>query len=535
MIAAILRAQLLSMRMRSARRAGAVFSAITSLIFYGFWAFIGWAAFLFFVSPRNAPNFLPALSSGLLFVMIYWQFAPILSASFGASLDLRKLLVYPIPRGRLFAVEILLRITSCMEMLLLIAGAAIGLILNPLHGPATAAFVITGATIFAATNILLSAGARSLLERTLLRSRLREIMVLFIVLAGLIPQVLVVANIRKAALVRFLPSQLFWPWAAAARLMLHEPAAASAVIAFFYLAAAWWFGRTQFERGIAYDPAQLSAARSGKQESTDRAGGVADALFRLPARFLPDPIAGLVEKELRTLVRIPRFRLVYAMSCFLGIVLYLPGMSGGRRSPSFFTENAMPVMALYGLLMLGQISYWNAFGFDRSAVQAYFSWPIRFRDALLAKNAAVVLLLVPQIIFVAFVARAARLPSSAGKFLETIAVVLVASLYWFAVGNVCSVRLPRAMDPDKMNQMSNKMQAFTIWSAPILLLPVGLAYWARVVFDSEIVFSGVLLIAAILGVTFYWVGIDSAASAANRGRESMLMELSRSEGPVSTT
>ncbi|HEY6790590.1 MAG TPA: hypothetical protein VI365_25110, partial [Trebonia sp.] len=117
-------------------------------------------------------------------------------------------------------------------------------------------------------------------------------------------------------------------------------------------------------------------------ENTD---GFMDRIFRLPSRFLLDPIAVLVEKELRTLARIPRFRLVYAMSCFFGIVLYLPSLKRGHTD-TFFHQNALPFMALYGLLMLGQITYWNAFGFDRSAAQGYFSWPIRFRDVLIAKN-----------------------------------------------------------------------------------------------------------------------------------------------------
>src|SRR6266851_4480334 len=41
----------------------------------------------------------------------YWQIIPVLSASMGAGLDMRKLLVYPAPHGRLFLVEVLLRLT----------------------------------------------------------------------------------------------------------------------------------------------------------------------------------------------------------------------------------------------------------------------------------------------------------------------------------------------------------------------------------------------------------------------------------------
>ena len=163
MISAILRAQLLSMRLRvGTRRGGAIFSVVTGLIFYGFWAFLAWGAMLYFAAPANAPNFLPVLSSGLLFVMMYWQVAPVISAGFGASLDLRKLLIYPIPHGKLFTVEVLLRLTNCAEMLILVTGAAAGLLRNPLYGAKAGVFVVCGALIFAATNILLSAGARHL-------------------------------------------------------------------------------------------------------------------------------------------------------------------------------------------------------------------------------------------------------------------------------------------------------------------------------------------------------------------------------------
>ena len=204
-----------------------------------------------------------------------------------------------------------------------------------------------------------------------------------------------------------------------------------------------------------------------------------ERLFRLPGGVFPDPLGALCEKELRTLARIPRFRMVYGMSCFFGIVLYLPQL----RNPnphSFFMQNALPLMALYGLLMLGPISYWNAFGFDRSADAGYFSWPIRFprradrqeHHYWLAADSA-------DVADRRWFAMAAHMPTSPAKFVETIVVILIAALYWFAVGNICSVRMPRAMDPDKMNQMANKMQALCIWTAPFLLLPIGLAYWAR--------------------------------------------------------
>jgi ABC-2 type transport system permease protein len=532
MIAAILRAQLLSMRLRSrARRGSAIFSALTGLFFYGFWGFLAWGGMVFFSQPDQQPYFVAVLSSELMFVMLYWQLAPVISASFGASLDLRKLLAYPIPHGKLFLVEILLRITTCAEMLIVVGGTAIGLLRNPLYGARAAVYIVTGALVFGAMNILLSAGARNWLERVFMRTRLREVFFLVVVMGSLAPQFMVFMHVKSAALMRLAPSQIVWPWAAIARLMLRQPAALSGAAAIAWLGVSWWFSRWQFERSVRFDGA---AVRRPRLESPLKTDGLVDRLFRLPARFLPDPIAALAEKELRTFARIPRFRLVYAMSCFFGLVLYFPTMRH-PRSDSFFRQNAMPLMALYGLLMLGPITYWNSFGFDRSAAQGYFSWPIRFRDVLIAKNLSVVLMLAPQIALVALVCRAAKIPASPGKILETFAVMIVTSLYWFALGNICSVRIPRALDPDKMNQMANKLQALTIWTAPFLLLPIALAYWSRWFFGSDLVFAGIMVVAAITGLIFYWVGLDSAVNTASLRREAMLVELSRSEGPLSTT
>jgi ABC-2 type transport system permease protein len=533
MIAAILRAQFLSMRLRvGTRRGGAIFSVITSLFFYGFWGFLAWGALLFFSAPDEAAFFVPALTGGLMLVMAYWQLAPVISASFGASLDLHKLLAYPIPHGKLFFVEILLRIATCGEMTIVLAGAVIGLLRNPAYGLRAAPQILGGAAIFAAMNILLSAGTRNWLERIFLRTKLKEVMIFVFVVIGLAPRLLISMHVKETSFFRFVPSQVVWPWSGTGRLMLADPAALGLLSATGWLAASFLFSRWQFERSIRYDAASTRVSRPSAADSTS--DGIIDRLFRFPSRILPDPLAALAEKELRTLSRIPRFRLVYAMSAFFGIVLYFPNMKHARPD-SFFNQHALLFMATYGLLMLGQITYWNSFGFDRSAVQGYFSWPIAFRDVLIAKNLTVILLMVPQILVVSLIASAAHIPVGPAKIAETVGVMFITSLYWLAMGNICSVRMPRALDPDKMNQMSNKMQAMTIMAAPFLLLPLVLAYWAQWFFESELLFAGLLFVAAAVGGVFYWVGLDSAVNTAHQRRESILMELSRSEGPLSIT
>src|SRR5260221_14530123 len=113
MITAILRAQWLSMRsfqLDSHRRA-AIFSVVTAVVWYAFWTFLAYAAEAFIASAESAEALARPLPIALMFVFLYWQLAPLVSASLGASLDLKKLLVYPIPHRKLFVVEVLLRIT----------------------------------------------------------------------------------------------------------------------------------------------------------------------------------------------------------------------------------------------------------------------------------------------------------------------------------------------------------------------------------------------------------------------------------------
>jgi ABC-2 type transport system permease protein len=310
--------------------------------------------------------------------------------------------------------------------------------------------------------------------------------------------------------------------------MAGDRAVIAAPVAILWLGAAWWFSRGQFFRSLRFD------ADERRQPGLDaRPAGAMERIFRLPSRFLPDPLAALVEKEMRTLSRIPRVRVVFAMSCFFGLVLFLPSIMGKRPASSRFVENALPIMAVYGLLMLSQLTFWNCFGFDRSALMGYFCWPIRLRDVFVAKNLTVALVLLPQIVIVWGMTAVIRLPASPGKFLEAVIVMIAAALYWFGLGNIASVRLPRAMNPEKMNQMSGKMQALTIWVAPLLLLPIVLAYVARAVFHSQLIFAAVMGVALILGAIFYHVCLDSAVEAARTRRETMLQTLSHSEGPIS--
>ena len=123
----------------------------------------------------------------MLMIFIYWQIVPIIMVSTGVSLDLTRLLVYPIPHGQLFTIEVILRVTTCIEMLLLSIGMCAGIVMNP-RLPAWGALSVV---VFALFNLFISAGLKDLLGRLLLRKGFREAIIFVIVLLAALPQLFI--------------------------------------------------------------------------------------------------------------------------------------------------------------------------------------------------------------------------------------------------------------------------------------------------------------------------------------------------------
>jgi ABC-2 type transport system permease protein len=539
MIAAILRAQWLSMQAwrLGSRRRGAVFSLITGAVWYGFWTVLAISAFSFTSNPQMVSAIEFGLPFGLLFIMLYWQLAPLVSASLGASLDLKKLLIYPVRHSDLFLIEAILRLTTCLEMVLVLGGLALGLMRNPAYGAwANAWRVLPPFVLFIVFNLLLAAGTRNLLERLLLRKRVREVMVLFFVILGALPQLFIASGsptgrLRNLALTA--PS-VFWPWSATALAAIGERMLPALAVLASWSLVAYAFGRRQFERSLRYD-AQAAQAM-GAKPARDVTESWVNRICRIPSVILPDPLGALVEKELRTLIRTPRFRLVFIMGFSFGLIVWLPLALGRHEGDSMLANNFLTVVSVYALTLLGQVSYWNAFGFDRSAAQVYFSLPVPISRALAGKNIAAATFIFLEMAAVSTACLLLRFQLPPFKILEAFLVTPVVGLYLLALGNLSSIHYPRAMNPERVAQggAASRFQALMFLLYPIAMLPVFLAYLARYAFGSQLIFYLMLAFAALLGGVIYWIAMDSAVSAAYRRRELLLTELSRSEGPVVT-
>jgi len=532
MIAAILRAQFLSMRW--GRGKGSIWRFLPLTIWYLFWL----ASSVFaFVLAREADlaSLRRDLPIGFLGVTVYWQFMPMLSASMGMGLDLRKLRIYPAVHRELFLVEVLLCFTTAVEMLLVIAGGVAGLLANQEAGGwAAAPRILVPALLLILFNALLASGTRSLLGRLLARRKIREVVILVTTCLWMLPRILVQYRIHPKWLgpvEQALRGPKF-PWSAAAAAALGDftPFLTLAL----WLLAALWFGRSQFERNLRYDAVAAQAMVVRKDASRRR--GVGEAFFAFPRLLWRDPLAAIVEKELRSLVRTPRFRMVFVMGFTFGILVWLPVVLGGNGARTGGSGYFLVFVCIYALTMLGQVTYWNCFGFDRSATLFYFAAPQPISQVLIGKNIAAMVFVYLDVTILSAVVGTFRLTAGWGQVAETLMVVGICAVYLLGLGNMASVNYPRPLNPENVSRggSSGRSQGLLLLFYPVALMPVFLAYLARWALKSELAFLAVLAIAAVIGCVVYWIGLDSAVIAARAKREQLFLALTQGEGPIAS-
>jgi ABC-2 type transport system permease protein len=260
-----------------------------------------------------------------------------------------------------------------------------------------------------------------------------------------------------------------------------------------------------------------------------------DWFYRWPSLLLRDPLGALIEKEFRFLVRSPRFRLVFLMGFTFGLVIWLP-MVFVPRGPlgEFFVRNYLTVVCVYSLMLMSEVCFWNAFGFDRSAAQFYFLAPVSFTRVLVGKNLTAVFFMVTEIAMVTGVCLLLRMPFDMRRLFEAYGVAAVVIILLFAAGNQLSIHQARGVNPANSFRTgaAGRLQAMLFAIYPITFAPLGLAYLARYAFGSQAALYVVLSLDAIAGLIFYRISLDSAVRAADRTKESLLAALSVGDGPI---
>ncbi len=510
-------------------------SLILSVVWYGLWlaAAVGAAITPSIVGRGDIEKALP----GLLFIMLaYWQLAPVLTMSLGVSLQMHKVMIYPVTTRTLFAVECLLRLGTGLEMVLVLGGLFLGLVVagTPHRWELALAFVL-----FVSFNVLLSAGIRNSIERVFQKRRLREVVVLLVVSATLLPQILVwSAAAREFAFWALLGGRSvpYWmlPSGLAARIAVGSWAWSDAGILAGMVIAAGVFGYRQFRKGCQPDnsfaTATIPKSRRGRRLS------LKERLVRAPSRVLRDPIGALVEKEIVYLWRSPRFRLPFFMGFTFGVLAWVPLMKQWESSLGLWmSDSAITLISLYALLLLGPVLFLNRFGFDRGAARFYFWLPLDMRWLLVAKNFATLLYALLEVALVGVTCALIGLPISAEQLIEAFTVALIALLYLLSVGNHMTVRFPSRSNPDRVSRAGpghGITGAVQFLLFPASLFPVLFAFVVRHSDGGQQGFLLTLALAAVGGCSLYLAVLDSSARYAEQNRELLLSHLSEGEDPI---
>lgn len=512
------------------RRLRVSVSILFSIFWYGLWmaAAAGAALIPNLIGREDVES---ALGGILLFAMGYWQLAPLMTLSLGISLEMSKVMIYPVSIYTLFGAECLLRVATGFEILLLLIGLFGGLAWagSPYLVELGFAFLL-----FVAFNVFLSAGIRNLVERLFQRRRLREIVLVVLVSCTILPQLLMWSKGARTAFRNVLTStrgipDWMHPSGLAARVSIGEGVVWDWILLLAMVGGAAIFGFVQF---VASCRRGVGAASSATPKSTLLGG----RMLRVLSRWVADPIGALVEKEIRYLWRSPRFRLPFFMGFTFGVAAWVPIMRHWQDTVGAWMEHsAVTLISLYAFLLLGPVMFLNRFGFDRQSTRFYFWLPLGFRDLLIAKNLATLFFAGLELALVALACRLIGLAIGFEQILEAALIGLIAMLYLLSVGNHMSVHFPVASNPDRVSRagMGHGLRAaiqFTLF--PLSLAPIAAAIASRYYWGGDQSFAETLAVAALAGAGIYLFTLDRAAAYGEKFRELMLSHLTEGGGPM---
>jgi ABC-2 type transport system permease protein len=441
------------------------------------------------------------------------------------ALDLRRLLVYPLPPGRVWAHGLAASLVGdpfAVFWSILLLGSFLGAALGrpgawlPLLALAMAAFAMA--------TVALVALVQELLGRLLRRKRSRELAVaavyvgmgLGLALLSGVGRAGAFEVLRALGKLRWIAFPAAFATEAASRLYRHDaPGALPWLVALALLgvAAAW----------LAFRLALASALSGGEVASVDPGTG--------RGWGLPGAGGALLEKEVKYLLRHP----------LAGVLaLVLPALSGvvawkvAPRIPEEAGEviRALPLFLLVLYTHMATQPFWlNAFGFERGGVRALLLAPVRAARALAAKNAAAYLFALAVFAACAGVSVAVGGAPPAWALAAALALHAGIAPWLLAAGNLVSILNPRAAPVNlhrggALSAVSGFVGMLVLSAATgLFALPVLLSLrleepWALV---------GAWAALGLAGLVLYRWSLPRAGALLERRRESVLSAVAGDE------
>ena len=468
-------------------------------------------------------------------IFLIWQLFPFFVAGFGASLEFRTMLRFPLRLSAFYIIGLAYgladfsAIACTLWLLALTAGAATA-------RPSILPVMLVASLIFLLMNVTIERLLGSWLERLLARRRTRELFLGLFVLSMISLQFVAPFVERhgktlRPIVERLIPYFAFLPPSLAGRGVAgaaqHDVVAAlvgfAGLIAYllFFSVFLWLRFASQ------YCGEELSETAAPQRVAKRSAVEFADASDALTA--LPPSVAAVVRKEFRYLLR-NGFSFITLLIPPLMVLFFTTRFSDQRHvnRPNLTPEMFFPGMMAYLVLILLAPAY-NAFAYESRGIQTYFTAPVRFRDILLGKNLLLISVLFLELaVSIAVFAFRVGLPSLP-RFLATLAAVVFVTVGQLAIANWSSLSFPRKLEFGQMrNQRQSGMAVLLVFGVQITLAALSTfiflaGKWTGNVWLPLEAFS-FLAAAAIAG---YVASLDPLSRLAETKRETLIEALCR--------
>lgn len=413
----------------------------------------------------------PLLGWVLVVLTGLWLLVPLMTATFGDSVDAARLRRYPLTSWQLVVVDLIVGAGDPWTILFypLLAGIAAGVAIAE---PVALATALPGLLLLALFCLATLRVIQRLVSGVFASRRRREIVIVVFILLLLTPQLVIlwvdrngqrshlpedpqeqVARMRERAeawleVVAWTPPVLAVRALAGAEEQGTPSALAGLAGVLAWAGIAVWVARRQLDRdfaGIAEGRAARTARTRGGP-STTRGLSVG-----LPG--LTPHQAAVVEKEMRYVYRSPR-ALVTTVVPPVAAVLLAAGMPG-----------AGPALAGSGFRLVGVTAYMlvaglqltaNAFGLDRHGAKVYVLAPVRVRDVLIGKNVVAALVFAAQLVVVVVGTWILGGGLAADSVLMAACAAVVGLPLFLAAGNMLSTVFPKGVDPGSISGQGSR-------------------------------------------------------------------------------
>jgi len=245
----------------------------------------------------------------------------------------------------------------------------------------------------------------------------------------------------------------------------------------------------------------------------------------------PAPVAAIVEKEIRYLLRSGPMLLTLVMPIFVLVVFRLGPMSAARHSGILFgraPDMAFPSAVAYTLLTLTNLAY-NSFGGDAGGIQFFYASPVSFREIVLAKNLTHSGILALETVLAWIAVSVLYRPPALGVTVAALAGLLFASPLNFAMGNLLSLYSPKKLDYSKFGrQRAAQVTVLISFGVQLFVVGVGVgAFWIARYYGNFWIAALIMLLLAGLSFLMYWMILNRMDHLALARRETLVAELCR--------